>query len=53
MESNELKILKAMILMAETLNYSNTFKNGLIEKIKFMIDIEENVTDNCNYLESL
>ena len=38
--NNEIKILQAMLLMAETLNYSSTYKEGLIEEIKRLIQNE-------------
>ena len=43
---NEIKMLKAMLIMANLLNVSNTFKSGLIEKITFMIDYLEMQIDN-------
>lgn len=44
---NEIKMLKAMLIMADLLNVSNTFKSGLIEKITFMIDHLEMQIDNA------
>jgi hypothetical protein len=41
--NNEIKILQAMLLMAETLNYSSTYKEGLIEEITRLI---KNATRN-------
>lgn len=36
----EIKILQAMLLMAETLNYSSSYKEGLIQEIKRLIENE-------------
>ncbi len=44
--NNEIKLLKAMLILANLLNVSNTFKSGLIEKITFMIDHLEMQIDN-------
>lgn len=41
--SNEIKILQAMLFMAETLNYSSTYKKGLIEEIKRLIQNESEI----------
>ena len=38
--NNNIKILQAMLLMAETLNYSATYKEGLIIEIKQLIKNE-------------
>lgn len=38
--NNEIKVLQAMLLMAETLNYSSTYKEGLIAEIKRLIQNE-------------
>ena len=38
--NNEIKILQAILLMAETLNYSSTYKEGLIKEIKWLIQNE-------------
>lgn len=40
--TSNIKILQAMLLLAETLNYSSTYKKYLIEEIKHLIYIEEN-----------
>lgn len=40
METTELKTLKAMLLLAETLNYSKTYKEDLIQVIGYMIKRE-------------
>jgi len=34
---NNLKTLKAMLLLAETLNYSKTYKEQLVSEIKHLI----------------
>ena len=36
-----LKILQAMLLLADTLNYSSTYKESLIKEIESMIVNEE------------
>lgn len=38
---NNLKTLQAMLLLAETLNYSSTYKEYLINEIKEMIEKEQ------------
>lgn len=38
--NNEITILQEMLFMAETLNYSSTYKKGLIEEIKRLIQNE-------------
>lgn len=38
--NNEIKILQAMLLMAETLNYSSSYKEELIQEIKRLIENE-------------
>lgn len=40
--TEQLKMLKAMLIMAELLNYSSSYKSTLIEEIKSMIEKEEN-----------
>jgi hypothetical protein len=37
---NNIKILQAMLLMAETLRYSTTYKEGLISEIQHLIKNE-------------
>ena len=34
---NNLKTLKAMILLAETLNYSSTYKEQLVSELQYLI----------------
>ena len=34
---NNLKTLQAMLLLAETLNYSSTYKEDLINELNYMI----------------
>lgn len=34
---NNLKILQSMLLLAETLNYSQTHKQALIDEINYLI----------------
>ena len=52
-ETNELKTLKAMLLMAETLNFSSTYVDPLKKQIKDMIEQEtihcENISFNPTY----
>ncbi|MBP7512651.1 MAG: hypothetical protein KA981_12015 [Bacteroidia bacterium] len=42
--NTEIKILKAMLLLAESLNYSDTYKASLIKEIKSLIEIEIKIT---------
>ena len=35
---NDLKTLQAMLLIAETLNFSQTFKQSLINEINYLIN---------------
>lgn len=35
--NNEIKTLQAILLMAETLNYSSTYKLALIEEVTLLI----------------
>jgi len=44
---NNLKILQAMLLLAETLNYSSTYKKQLYVEINNMIEFEDT---NNNFL---
>ena len=43
--NTNLTVLKAMLMLAETLTFSQTYKSGLIGEIKHMIEVEELLVD--------
>lgn len=38
---NNIKTLEAMLLLADTLQYSKTFKQQLVEELKYMLELEK------------
>ncbi len=43
--NTNLTVLKAMLMLAETLTFSQTYKSRLIGEIKHMINVEEELVE--------
>lgn len=43
--NTNLTVLKAMLMLAETLTFSQTWKSGLINEIEYRIKVEEELME--------